>query len=111
MVACCLVTATDDVFRALADSTRRSILEELTNNDEQTLFELYTRLIMDHDVDMSRQGVSNHLEVLEEAGLITSTRRGKYKVLEFAGRRQIDATVAWLDELVQSDTDTPTERS
>ena len=105
------MTANDDVFRALADSTRRSILEELTNNDEQTLFELYTRLIMDHDVDMSRQGVSNHLAVLEEAGLVASTRRGKYKVLEFAGTAQIDATVAWLDELVQSDTDTPTERS
>ena len=107
MVARCLVTANDDVFRALADSTRRSILQELADNDEQTLFELYTRLVMDHDVDMSRQGVSNHLEILEEAGLVTSTRRGKYKVLEFAGTTQIDAAAAWLNELVQSDTDTP----
>ena len=101
----------DDVFRALADSTRRLILEELTDNSEQTLYELCVRLTMEHDIDMSRQGVSNHLEVLEEAGLIASTRRGKYKVLEFAGGDQIEAAAAWLDRLAENDPDTESERS
>lgn len=94
------------MFRALDDSTRRSILEELTGNSERTLFDLYTRLIMEHDVDMSRQGVSNHLDVLEEAELIASTRRGKYKVLEFAGADQIQEAIAWLDSLAVNDIDT-----
>lgn len=105
------MTSNDDVFRALADSTRRLILEELTDNSEQTLYELCVRLTMEHDVDMSRQGVSNHLEVLEEAGLVASTRRGKYKVLEFAGADQTKAAAAWLDRLAENNTNTETERS
>lgn len=104
------MTSNDDVFRAVADSTRRLILEELTDNSEQTLYELCVRLTMEHNIDMSRQGVSNHLEVLEEAGLIASTRRGKYKVLEFAGTDQIKAVATWLDHLAENDTDTETER-
>ena len=104
------MTSTDDVFKALADSTRRLILEELADNDEQTLYELCVRLTMEHDVDMSRQGVSNHLEVLEEAGLIASTRRGKYRVLAFAGGDHIEATAAWLDRLARNETDTEAAR-
>lgn len=100
------MTATDDVFGALSDGTRRAILEELTERDEQTLFELYTRLAADHDVDMTRQGVSNHLEVLEEAGLVASTHRGKYRILAFAGSERIDAATAWLERLTENDTDT-----
>lgn len=111
MVACCLVSSNDDVFRALADSTRRLILKELTDNSEQTLYELCVRLTMEHDIDMTRQGVSNHLEVLEEAGLIASNHRGKYKVLEFTGADQIKSAAAWLDRLAENDTDTETERS
>ncbi len=66
---------------------------------------------MEHDVDMSRQGVSKHLDILEEAGLIASTRRGKYKVLEFAGEGHIKAAAAWLNRLAENDTETETERS
>ncbi|UTF52594.1 ArsR/SmtB family transcription factor [Natronosalvus rutilus] len=104
------MSSNDDVFQALADSTRRLILEELTDNSEQTLYELCVRLTMEHDIDMSRQGVSNHLEVLEEAGLIASSRRGKYKVLEFAGADQIEAVATWLDRLAEKNTDTETEK-
>ena len=103
------MASNDDVFQALADSTRRLILEELTDNSEQTLYELCVRLTMEHDIDMSRQGVSNHLEVLEEAGLIASTRRGKYKVLEFAGADHIMAAAAWVDRLTEHNADTETE--
>ena len=103
------MASNDNVFRALADSTRRLILKELTDNDEQTLYELCVRLTMEHDVDMSRQGVSNHLEVLEEAGLIVSTRQGKFKVMEFAGADNINAVIGWLESLTGNTIDTKTE--
>jgi DNA-binding transcriptional ArsR family regulator len=68
-----------DVFKALADPTRRAILDELTDRDGQTLFELCTRLAMKHEVTSSRQAISQHLDVLEGAGLVTSCRDGRYK--------------------------------
>lgn len=68
-----------DVYKALADPTRRAILDELTDRDEQTLFEICTRLAMKHGLTSSRQAVSQHLEVLESAGLVRTERRGRYK--------------------------------
>ena len=68
-----------DVFRALADPTRRWILDELAIRDGQTLFEICSRLIMLHGSTSTRQAVSQHLAVLEEAGLITPERRGRHK--------------------------------
>ena len=68
-----------DVYKALADETRRALLDELTERDEQTLFELCSKLAMKHDLTPSRQAVSQHLEVLEQAGLVRSERRGRYK--------------------------------
>jgi DNA-binding transcriptional ArsR family regulator len=68
-----------DVFKALADPTRRAILDELQERNGQTLFELCTRLISRHGLGSSRQAVSQHLDVLEEAGLISTRREGRYK--------------------------------
>ena len=68
-----------DVFRALADPTRRALLDELQERDGQTLFELCTRLITRHGLSSSRQAVSQHLAVLEEAGLVRTRREGRYK--------------------------------
>lgn len=68
-----------DVFKALADPTRRLILDELSDRDGQTLFELCSRLIMKHQVGSTRQAVSQHLDVLEEAGLVSTRREGRYK--------------------------------
>jgi DNA-binding transcriptional ArsR family regulator len=68
-----------DVFKALADPTRRAILDELTEQDGQSLFELCTRLAMKHDVTSSRQAISQHLGVLEGAGLVITHRDGRYK--------------------------------
>ncbi len=56
-----------DVFKALADATRRALLDELSDRNGQTLFELCSRLAMKHGFGSSRQAVSQHLEVLEEA--------------------------------------------
>src|SRR5215218_8196544 len=64
----------DAVFRALADPTRRSLLDELFKEDGQTLGALERRL------PMTRFGVMKHLRVLEEAGLVTTKRRGREKL-------------------------------
>jgi DNA-binding transcriptional ArsR family regulator len=77
LLAYCLVVG--DVFRALADPTRRVILDELRERDGQTLFELCSRLATKHGLGSTRQAVSQHLGVLEEAGLVTTRRQGRYK--------------------------------
>jgi DNA-binding transcriptional ArsR family regulator len=64
----------DEVFKALADPTRRSLLDELFREDGQTLSVLERRL------PMTRFGVMKHLKVLEEAGLVTTKRRGREKL-------------------------------
>jgi DNA-binding transcriptional ArsR family regulator len=68
-----------DLFEAIAAPARRAILDELTDRDGQTLFELCTRLTMKHGLSLTRQAISQHLDVLEQAGLITAEREGKYK--------------------------------
>jgi DNA-binding transcriptional ArsR family regulator len=69
----------DLLFKALSDGTRRAILDELTDRDGQTLFELCNRLISRHGLGSSRQAISQHLDVLEAAGLVRTTRQGRYK--------------------------------
>jgi DNA-binding transcriptional ArsR family regulator len=64
----------DAVFKALADATRRSLLDELYERDGQTLSELEQRL------PMTRFGVMKHLKVLEQAGLVVTKRRGREKL-------------------------------
>ena len=64
----------DEVFKALADPTRRSLLDELFKQDGQTLSALESRL------PMTRFGVMKHLRLLEEAGLVATKRRGREKL-------------------------------
>ncbi len=66
------------MFKALADPTRRAIIDELQERNGQTLFELCNRLISRHGLGSSRQAVSQHLDVLEGAGLIRTRREGRY---------------------------------
>jgi DNA-binding transcriptional ArsR family regulator len=73
------VDADPHLFRAIGDTTRRIILDELTENDGQTLFEICGRLTMKHGLDSSRQAISQHLAVLEQAGLVHTRRQGRYK--------------------------------
>jgi DNA-binding transcriptional ArsR family regulator len=68
-----------DIYKALADPTRRAILDELSERDGQTLFELCSRLATKHGLSSSRQAISQHLEVLESAGLVMTRRQGRYK--------------------------------
>src|ERR1700686_3587187 len=64
----------DEVFRALADPTRRSLLDELFREDGQSLSALEARF------DITRFGVMKHLRQLEEAGLVFPRRRGREKL-------------------------------
>jgi DNA-binding transcriptional ArsR family regulator len=68
-----------DIFKALADPTRRTILDELFERDDQTLFEICGRLTMKHQLTSSRQAISQHLELLEAAGLVRTRREGRHK--------------------------------
>ena len=68
-----------DVYAALSDQTRRAILDELTDRDGQTLFEICARLTMKHGLGSTRQAISQHLDVLESAGLVKTKRDGRYK--------------------------------
>jgi DNA-binding transcriptional ArsR family regulator len=64
----------DRVFRALADPTRRHLLDRLYERDGRTLTEL------DSELEMSRFGVMKHLRMLEDAGLVVTRRRGREKL-------------------------------
>lgn len=70
----------DEVFRAIGDPTRRLILDELVARDGMTLFEVCTRLLTEHGSTLTRQAVSQHLAVLEAAGLLRTERAGRTKL-------------------------------
>lgn len=69
----------DRLFHALSDATRRRLLDELAERDGQTLFELHVRMITWQQSKLSRQGLSRHLAVLEEAGLLRTEWRWRSK--------------------------------
>jgi DNA-binding transcriptional ArsR family regulator len=82
----------DDVFKALADPNRRALLDQLHQNNGQTLNELCQHL------DISRQGITKHLGLLIKAGLIVPLWRGREKLhyLNPAPLKQISER--WLDK-------------
>lgn len=96
-----------DVFRALADPTRRTILDELAERDDQTLFELCGRLTMRHGLTSSRQAISQHLEVLESAGLVTTRREGRYKFHSINTEPLEIITQRWLRKSDEQKGDSP----
>jgi DNA-binding transcriptional ArsR family regulator len=87
----------DPVFKALAEPTRRTILDELADRDDQTLFELCSRLVMKHGLASTRQAISQHLDVLEAAGLITTRREGRYKFHSIEREPLRHLAQRWLD--------------
>jgi DNA-binding transcriptional ArsR family regulator len=68
------IDAMDAVFKALADASRRELLDRLRADNGQTLGQLCARL------DMTRQAVSKHLAILEEANLVATIKRGREKL-------------------------------
>jgi DNA-binding transcriptional ArsR family regulator len=85
-----------DVFKALADPTRRTILDELAERQGQTLFELCSRLATKHRLAMTRQAISQHLDVLEGAGLVSTRREGRYKFHDLETAPLETLTDRWL---------------
>ncbi|MER7002875.1 metalloregulator ArsR/SmtB family transcription factor [Dactylosporangium sp. NPDC000555] len=83
------------VFKALADPTRRAILDELTDRNGQALLEICSRLATKHGLGSSRQAISQHLDVLQAAGLVEMSREGKWRL--YALRPELLAEVdRWL---------------
>lgn len=85
------------MFRALDDETRRLILDELADSDGQTLFEICALLTTRHGLGSSRQAISQHLGVLESAGLIRTERRGRSKFHYFTSEPLAAITRRWPD--------------
>ncbi len=84
-----------DLFEALSAPARRAILDELHERDGQALFELCTRLVTRHGLEMSRQAISQHLDVLEAAGLVRTHRDGRYKFHHIDTRPLREITERW----------------
>jgi DNA-binding transcriptional ArsR family regulator len=92
-----------DVYKALADPTRRKILDELTERNGQTLFEICSRLATKHQLASSRQAVSQHLDLLEAAGLIETRREGRWK-LHYINTRPLERILdRWLQRTDEED--------
>lgn len=87
----------DTIFKALGDSTRRLILDELSERNEQTLYELTVRLITKHDLSITRQAIAKHLSVLEDAGLVKSEKKGKYRVVIFNNEPLKNLLKGWVE--------------
>jgi DNA-binding transcriptional ArsR family regulator len=94
----------DEVFRAIADPTRRAILDELVDRDGQSLFELCARLTMKHGIGSSRQAISQHLDVLEGAGLVVTRRDGRFKFHWFNRAPLRAITQRWLKAKAKAQT-------
>ena len=89
--------AVADVFDALAAPARRAILDVLSQRNDQTLFEICGRLASDHDVDLTRQAISQHLAILEEDGLVHTRRGGRYKFHSIDSTPIRSVLSRWLD--------------
>src|SRR5882724_11101462 len=85
----------DEVFKALADPSRRLLLDSLNERNGQTLRELCSGL------DMARQSVSKHLAVLEAANLVTSVRRGREKLHYLNAAPINEITERWITRYEQ----------
>jgi DNA-binding transcriptional ArsR family regulator len=107
-----IIAVVGDVYQALADPTRRKILDELAGRDGQTLFEICSRLAMKHRLTSSRHAISQHLDVLEAAGLIVTRRDGRYKFHHLDTRPLEHIADRWLspDPHRRSDENQPDQR-
>ena len=102
-----------DIYRAIADRTRRAILDELVDRSGQSLFELCARLTMKHGISSTRQAISQHLDVLEDAGLIRTKREGRSKLHWFVGAPLKTIGERWpipTDEITPHSTDEDNEK-
>lgn len=88
----------DSLFNALGDPTRIALVEELVVRDNQSLFELCTRLLSSRGTSMSRQAIAKHLAVLRDAGLIEVSAVGR-TTLHTLNRVALRDAAEWLSAL------------
>jgi len=93
------------LFRALGDDTRLLILDQLRKRNDQTLFELCSRLIEEHDITLTRRAITRHLNTLEEAGLIRTEWRGRTKVHSLTAASFKDTITPWLTPFFKGETE------
>ncbi|WP_136659141.1 winged helix-turn-helix domain-containing protein [Nitratireductor sp. XY-223] len=86
----------DLIFKALSDSTRRRIIDRLSQQPAQSLFEVCAASVAEDGVALSRQTVSQHLAVLEKAGLIETTWKGRTKAHSLSISEDHIAAASWL---------------
>ena len=87
------------VLQALADSNRRMILEELSLRDDQSLFEIMARLVEKHQLSITRQAISKHLKVLEDAELIETAWSGRTKLHTSCIANHKELLTLWLEDV------------
>lgn len=92
----------DRAFKAIADPVRRAILDDLSERNDQTLFELCGRLLTGRGLPLSRQAVSKHIAVLREAGLVTVTTVGRTSI-HHLDTGALQEARRWLDTLTKDD--------
>lgn len=88
----------DAVFHALADATRRVILDELAQREDQPLFEICVRLVEGHGLSLSRQAISKHMAVLENAGLVRVRWEGRTKLHTSNLPAHLPRIIEWLNQ-------------
>ena len=88
----------DAVFHALADPTRRAILDELAKRDDQPLFEICVRLVEGRGMSLSRQAISKHLTVLEDADLVGVRWEGRTKLHSGKMSARLPRIIEWLNK-------------
>lgn len=88
----------DDVFKALGDPIRRRILDRLAKRPGQSLFEICVSSVAEDGSSLSRQTISQHLDMLERAGLVQTHRSGRTKMHTFDSAPLRKAANAWLNK-------------
>ena len=86
----------DVVFKALSDSTRRRIIDHLSKQPALSLFEVCAASVAEDGIALSRQTVSQHLAVLEKAGLIETSWKGRTKAHSLSINEDHIAAASWL---------------
>lgn len=86
------------LYRAIGDTTRRRIIDELAKRDRQSLFEICARVMTKHGIGHSRQAFSRHLSVLEEVGIIEVEWQGTTKLHSLNTAPLVRLTGGWLSK-------------
>jgi DNA-binding transcriptional ArsR family regulator len=88
----------DNVFKALGDPVRRRILDRLAKRPGQTLFEICVSSVAEDGKSLSRQTISQHLDMLERAGLVQTHWSGRTKIHTYDNAPLRKAADAWLNK-------------